>query len=102
MQRSLHQVPFEGELSHSLFRTYKVSLDRLEDNIYTLIRQGFSIDSIDNLDYWRYETYVEKTIEWFEAIKDARESAEQAKDGRNKAFEISNRKPPEEWNIGAE
>ncbi len=62
-----------------------------------MVRQGFSTKELDELDFWRYETYVEKTIEWFDAIKNAKENQETAKDGKKKLFEIIANKPPEEW-----
>lgn len=90
---------FEVELSHSLFQTFKVSLDRLEENIYTLVKQGFNVTDIDQLDFWRYENFVDKTIEWFEAIKEARENSEKNRNGQEKMFEINSKKSPDEWNL---
>ena len=73
MQRSPLQVAFEEGLSLSLFQTYKVSLDRLEDNLFTLSRMNISLFELENIPYWRYETIIEKTNQWFESLKEAKE-----------------------------
>ena len=99
MPRSLLQVPFEEELSLSLFQTYKVSLDRLEDNLYTLSRQGFSISELEELPYWRYETIIEKTIQWYEVIKEARTKRDNPNMNVAKIFEINKNVSPDKWTI---
>ena len=99
MQRSLRLLPFEEELSLSLFQTYKVSLDRLEDNLYTLSRQGFGISELEYLPYWRYETIIEKTIQWFEALKDAKSKRENANANVGKILEFNKNVSPDKWTI---
>ena len=99
MPRSLLQVPFEEELNLSLFQTYKVSLDRLEDNLYTLIRQGFSINELEELPYWRYETVIEKTIQWYEVLKEAKEKRSNPNQNVGKILEFNKNTNPEKWTI---
>ena len=99
MPRSLLQVPFEEELNRSLFQTYKVSLDRLEDNLYTLIRQGFSISELEELPYWRYETVIEKTIQWYEVLKEAKAKRNNPNQNVGKILEFNKNINPEKWTI---
>jgi len=98
VQRSPPQVPFEEELSLSLFQTYKVSLDRLEDNIFTLSIQGFGINEFEDMPYWRYETIVEKSIQWIETLKKRKQSKENANES-NTQFELDINKNPDTWKI---
>ena len=97
VQRSPPQVPFGEELSLYLFQTYKVSLDRLEDNIYTLIRHGFSMSDLEDTPFWRYEMIVEKTIQWFESIKEAKQNRKNPKEARSVLFDINKNKSPDQW-----
>ncbi len=97
MQRSPPQVAFEEELNLSLFQTYKVSLDRLEDNIFTLSRLGIRLFEMEGLPYWRYETIIEKTNQWFESLKQAKQNRMNDKDKLTTIFDINLNKNPNLW-----
>lgn len=88
MQRSPLQVAFEEGLSLSLFQTYKVSLDRLEDNLFTLSRIGLNLFDIEDIPYWRYEVIIEKTNQWFEILKEAKEKKMQGNVKTTSIFDI--------------
>ncbi len=96
MQRSPLQVPFEEELSLSLFQTYKVSLDRLEDNLFTLSIQGFSITEFEDMPYWRYETIVEKSIQWIDTLKKRKMNGD---DKSNTLYDLDINKNPDTWKM---
>ena len=96
MQRSPPQVPFEEELSLSLFQTYKVSLDRLEDTLFTLSLQGFGITEFEDVPFWRYEVIVEKTIQWIDTLKKRKNSLE---DKSKTEYELNINKNPDSWMI---
>jgi len=96
VQRSPPQVPFEEELSLSLFQTYKVSLDRLEDNLFTLSLQGFGISEFEDMPFWRYEIIVEKTIQWIETLKKRKTTLE---DKSKTEYELDINKNPDSWMI---
>ena len=99
MQRSPLQVAFEEELNLSLFQTYKVSLDRLEDNIFTLSRMGHSLFELEELPYWRYETLIEKTNQWFETLKEAKQKKSNGNERSTTLFDLNVNKKSSEWTI---
>lgn len=96
MLRSPHQVPFEEELSLSLFQTYKVSLDRLEDNLFTLSLQGFGISEFEDMPYWRYEVIVEKSIQWIDTLKKRKSNSD---NNTRTQYELDINKNPDSWMI---
>ena len=97
MPRSLPQVPFEEELSLSLFQTYKVSLDRLEDNLFTLSLQGFGISEFEDMPFWRYEIIVEKTIQWIETLNSRKKTSLES--NSKTEYELDINKNPDSWMI---
>jgi hypothetical protein len=97
VQRSPPQVAFEEELNLSLFQTYKVSLDRLEDNIFTLSRLGLSLFELEEIPYWRYETIIEKTNQWFESLKNAKQKRMNGNEETSTIFDMNVNKNPSLW-----
>jgi hypothetical protein len=52
---------------------------------------------LEETPFWRYETIVEKTIQWFEAVKEAKQNRSNGKENRSVLFDISKNKNPDEW-----
>jgi hypothetical protein len=48
--------------------------------------------------YWRYETIVEKSIQWIETLKKRKQSKENANES-NTQFELDINKNPDTWKI---
>ena len=97
MQRSPPQVAFEEELNLSLFQTYKVSLDRLEDNLFTLSRIGLGLFELEEIPYWRYETIIEKTNQWFETLKEAKLKKLNGSENSKTILDFNINKNPNQW-----
>ena len=97
MQRSPPQVAFEEELNLSLFQTYKVSLDRLEDNLFTLSRIGLGLFVLVEIPYWRYETIIEKTNQWFETLKEAKLKKLNGSENSKTILDFNINKNPNQW-----
>lgn len=55
------------------------------------------MSDLEETPFWRYEMIVEKTIQWFEAIKEAKQNRKNPKEERNVLFDINKNKSPDQW-----
>jgi hypothetical protein len=52
---------------------------------------------MEGLPYWRYETIIEKTNQWFESLKQAKQNRMNDKDKLTTIFDINVNKNPNLW-----
>ena len=57
------------------------------------------LSELEELPYWRYETIIEKTIQWYEVIKEARTKRDNPNMNVAKIFEINKNVSPDKWTI---
>lgn len=55
------------------------------------------MSDLEDTPFWRYEMIVEKTIQWFEAIKEAKQNRSNPKEMKNLLFNIDKNKSPDKW-----
>ncbi len=66
-----------------------------------MIWQGFGLEELENIPFWRYETIVEKTLQLFESIKEAKQNMSSSnKESKNSLFNINKNKHPDTWTMG--
>jgi hypothetical protein len=60
---------------------------------------GLSLFELEALPYWRYETIIEKTNQWFETLKEAKQKKQNGNERTNTIFDLNKNKKPSEWTI---
>lgn len=55
------------------------------------------MSDLEDTPFWRYEMIVEKTIQWFEAIKEAKQNRSNPNEVKNLLFNIDKNKSPDKW-----
>ena len=55
------------------------------------------MSDLEDTPFWRYEMIVEKTIQWFESIKEAKQNRKNPKEARSVLFDINKNKSPDQW-----
>jgi len=56
-----------------------------------------SLFELEEVPYWRYETIIEKTNQWFESLKQAKQNRTNGKDQVTTIFDINVNKNPNLW-----